>query len=137
MIKITQRNQIECSDWDALVVETYGKPYCFQQQNGCRQRGIFSITIPDEYGNEADEEASYWIPKLEDIMIDDVRDAVKLGAWLSVNPNDYKAKLNQYAHWNVNIFWHRNYYPDIHTIANDLYSKGLIEAGEYDIKIDW
>ena len=35
------------------------------------------------------------------------------------------------------IFWERNFYPDILTVANDLLAKGLLEAGEYRIKIDW
>ena len=37
----------------------------------------------------------------------------------------------------IEIFWHRNWYPDIQMIANDLCEKGLIEPGEYIINIDW
>ncbi len=39
--------------------------------------------------------------------------------------------------WEINLFCERNFYPDLHTIANDLYERGLIEAGEYVINIDW
>jgi hypothetical protein len=35
------------------------------------------------------------------------------------------------------MFWERNFYPDTYTVANDLYDKGLIEAGDYIINIDW
>jgi len=37
---------IDVWDWDKLVEETYGRTYCFQQQDDCRGRGIFDITIP-------------------------------------------------------------------------------------------
>lgn len=33
-------------DWDNLVEETYGKPYMFQQQDGCKDRGTEHITVP-------------------------------------------------------------------------------------------
>lgn len=36
----------------------------------------------------------------------------------------------------INLFWERNFYPDINTLANDLYKKGLIKKGEYLIVID-
>ena len=39
---------IDCDDWDDLVSSTYGRPYCFQQQDGCQSRGIVNLTIPDE-----------------------------------------------------------------------------------------
>jgi hypothetical protein len=29
----------------------------------------------------------------------------------------------------------RNFYPDVQMVANDLYSKGLVAAGKYEI--DW
>lgn len=28
-------------------------------------------------------------------------------------------------------------YPDVQMIANDLHAKGLLEAGDYCIEIDW
>lgn len=37
----------------------------------------------------------------------------------------------------INLFWMRSFYPNIQTVANDLYKQGLIEAGDYSIKIDW
>lgn len=35
------------------------------------------------------------------------------------------------------MWWVRNFYPDVNMVANDLYEKGLLEAGEYLINIDW
>lgn len=29
---------IEVQEWDALVEKTYGRPYKFQQQDGCQSR---------------------------------------------------------------------------------------------------
>ena len=44
-------------------------------------------------------------------------------------------------HFEVNyrneFFWKRKFYPHINMIINELYSKGLIEMGDYEIKIDW
>jgi hypothetical protein len=31
----------------------------------------------------------------------------------------------------INMFWERNFYPNVQMVANDLHKKGLIEAGEY------
>lgn len=38
--------QIEVDDWDDLVRKTYGKIYCFQQQDGCKDRGVENISVP-------------------------------------------------------------------------------------------
>ena len=39
--------------------------------------------------------------------------------------------------WAIDLWWERNFYPNIQMVANDLHSKGLLEAGEYTINIDW
>jgi hypothetical protein len=46
-IRIQTKQVIDVQDWDQLVIETYGKPYSFQQQDGCHSRGNVNITIPD------------------------------------------------------------------------------------------
>ena len=46
-LKSTQRKIVEIKDWDELVKTTYGKPYCFQQQDGCQGRGTFPLIVPD------------------------------------------------------------------------------------------
>lgn len=60
---------------------------------------------------------------------------VKFEVWLARDPN--QPITNQKYDWELELFWERNFYPDIHTLANDLHSKGLIEAGDYLINIDW
>ena len=39
MLKSKTKKVVEVRDWDNLVEKTYGKPYCFQQQDGCKERG--------------------------------------------------------------------------------------------------
>lgn len=54
---------IDVSDWDCLVVDTYKRPYSFQQQDGCKERQRVRITIPDhpyDYENDAIPEKSKW-----------------------------------------------------------------------------
>lgn len=128
MIKIKNVKMIEVSDWDKLVSDTYGKPYSFQQQDGCQPRGIFHLTIPSEY--TCDDEMNDEIPEI----INGETMGVKFEKWLERDPNEPVAGRTDYG---IGLWWDRNFYPDIHTVANDLHKRGLIEAGEYSIEIDW
>lgn len=49
MLKAKQVIMVDVGDWDNLVTETYGRPYDFQQQDGCKERGIFNLTVPSGY----------------------------------------------------------------------------------------
>lgn len=129
MIKVNKRNQIELKDWDDLVKSTYGKPYSLQQQTGCQARGIFTIEVPSD---SEDEEYNDSISE----KINGKEMGVKFNVWLNTNPKEHQER-NNWLDYELELFWKRNFYPDIYTLANDLYSKGLIEKGEYDIKIDW
>lgn len=129
-MNIKQVNLIEESDFSKFVQETYGRPYCFQQQDGCRSRGVFWITVPSKYAEQAEKE-------MNDCDFEDtVRDTsgVKFNIWLKqeVRPDIYEPEI-----WNERKKWHRNFYPNIDTLLNDMHSKGLIEAGSYVINIDW
>lgn len=141
---------IDLHDWDNLVQETYGKPYSFQQQDGCQSRGIVPITIPEEW------DESYMNDSVPEV-INGEEMGVKFNVWLErdpnapLNPSDeelkacnyYRAKTEEDRNkWcedksHINMFYQRNFYPNVQTIANDLHEKGLIEAGEYYIEIDW
>lgn len=129
-LKIKTEKVIEESDWNDLVKETYGRPYNFQQQNGCQDRGNFYLTVPDD---------------AEDFENDDVPEevnheemGVSFKAWLERDP---KQKLNSEDEWDrehgLSLWWERNFYPNIQMVANDLHEKGLLEAGDYTINIDW
>lgn len=151
MLKYTNVKTIDLTDWDQLVRETYGKPYSFQQQDGCQSRGSFNISVPSEDSN--DKYMNKSIPE----VINGVEMGVKFDIWLKRSPdeplNPTKQELKTCGYYwgkteedemewkqsesHINLFWERNFYPDIYTLANDLYNKGLIEAGDYVINIDW
>lgn len=128
-LNIKKANQIiDVSDWDELVTKTYGKPYSFQQQDGCKDRGIEWIdTTPDEdddYENDS-------IPE----VVNGENMGVSFKAWLE---RDSKQPIeNQKYDWQLELFWERNFYPHANMIAEDLCKKGLLEKGVYQIYINW
>ena len=151
MIKTKKINIIELSDWDILVESTYNKIYSFQQQGECQSRGIVYFSVPDE---AYEEEMNDSIPE---IINDEDNMGVKFNTWLQRDPNaplnptdEELSKCSYYwgksekdaLEWktsisHINLFWERNFYPDLQTVANDLYEKGLLEKGDYGIEIDW
>ena len=127
MIKFKNKQVIDVGDWDNLVESTYGKPYNFQQQDGCKERGTHDLTVPDgEYDFESDS-----VPD----EINGSEMGVSFSAWLARDPKEWNGDPSDIDY--VGMFWERNFYPDVQMIANDLHAKGLIPAGEYTIDIDW
>lgn len=131
MIKYTNKKVIEVSDWNKLVINTYNKPYNFQQQDGCQDRGSIDISIPNE--EDYDEEMSETIP----FQINGKIMGVKFQTWLSTTEDDINSQLSESYKGANRLIWERNFYPTLQTIANDMHKKGLIEAGDYTINIDW
>ena len=137
MLKYKNVRMVRMGDWDRLVSQTYGKPYCLQQQDGCMSRGTVNLRVPSDWTN--DEEMNDEIPY--EINGDEM--GVKFDVWLKTTVEDVNKKFEEiegkpesYPGQN-SLFWERNFYPDLHTVANDLYKKGLIEEGDYTIEIDW
>lgn len=120
--------RITCQDWDKLVQTTYDRPYKFQQQEGCQDRGIVEFVVPNEFNEEE-------LPDSVSENDEDEEMGVKFQAWLDRDPAQ-PLKAQEYD-WQLHSWWERNFYPDIQAVANDLHSKGLIEPGTYLIKIDW
>lgn len=123
---------IETSDWDEFVKHIYSRPYCFQQQDGCKARGSFRFTVPIE------EPLDYTNDELPEV-INHPEMGVSFGAWLARDPNQKLAPQSdgeEYT-WRSIMWWERNFYPHIEMIINDLYKRGLLEEGEYLIDIDW
>jgi len=133
MIKYKNTKVIEVTDWDNLITETYGKPYSFQQQDGCKSRGVHVLTIPSQYAESNDLEMNENI--LFEINGDEM--GVKFNTWLNTSVEEINKKHPERYRGQNNLFWDRNFYPDVDVIANDLHKKGLIEKGEYTINIDW
>src|SRR5882672_8837650 len=127
MIKYKTEKVIEVGDWDDLVMETYGKPYNFQQQDGCKERGVFHLAVPEDID---DSEMPDSVPEI----VNGNEMGVSFKAWLARDPK--QPIKNQTSDFELELFWERNFYPDVQMVANDLYKKGLIEAGEYTINID-
>ena len=130
MLPVKQIRLVRVCDWDRLVVETYSRPYNFQQQDGCKDRQFVSLTVPSKpYDFKRDS-----IPEI----VNHSEMGVSFAAWLARDPTQ---KLNSPDEWDrehgIQLWWERNFYPDVQMIANDLHSRGLLEAGEYGINIDW
>lgn len=127
MLRYTTVKTIDLGDWDDIVERTYGRPYNFQQQDGCKERQNVRITIPDHpYDYDAET-----IP--EQVNHPDM--GVSFAAWLARDPK--KGLPGREDAWGLELWWHRNFYPDVQMVANDLYERGLVEAGDYQIVIDW
>ena len=130
MIKYTNVKQISVDDWDDLVTETYDRTYNFQQQDGCKERQTCRITVPVKNPQDYKRDT---VPE----FVNHEEMGVSFEAWLKRDP-DQKLSDSQYQHdWALAMWWDRNFYPHVDMIINDLHSKGLLEAGEYEIDIDW
>lgn len=127
MLKTKTIRMIEVGDWDDLVEKVYGKPYSFQQQDDCKDRGVESLTVP-AYASDFQKDF------IEEVINGDDM-GVSFEAWLARDPKEWNGSEEDAR--SVSMFWERNFYPDISMIANDLHAKGLLEAGEYTINIDW
>lgn len=128
MLKVNNIKQIDVQDWDELVQETYNRPYMFQQQDGCRDRGKQYITIPV---NNPEDYKNNTIPEI----VNASEMGVSFKAWLERDPKQPISERSE--DWALELWWERNFYPTIDMIINDLYEKGLVEAGNYQINIDW
>ena len=120
---------IELSEWDALVKKTYDRPYSLQQQEGCRSHGTVIITVPDE----ADDYERDTVP--EEVNHETM--GVSFKSWLARDPKQKLSDHDAQEDYCLELWWARNFYPDVQMVANDLYAKGLIKAGTHTILIDW
>ena len=127
-LKNKKKKIISDSDWDQLVQKTYGRIYCFQQQDGCKDRGLFRFSVPNSETCDFEK----------DSIVEEVNGpemGVSFKAWLERDP---KQKIpNQEYDWELGLFWGRNFYPEFQMVANDLNKRGLLPDGDYAIDIDW
>lgn len=127
MIEIKSVKQIKHQDLDRLVEETYKRPYSFQQQDGCKPRGVEYIEVPEEPQDFENDSVPF--------KVNGDEMGVSFKAWLEADPEEIKKHFD--SDFMVDLFWSRNFYPHPSMVINDLHQKGLIPAGEYEIKIDW
>ena len=130
MIKTRTVTVIDVHDWDKLVEQTYGRTYNFQQQDGCKDRGNVHITVPCEHPFDYKNET---VPEV--VNHDEM--GVSFKSWLERDPEQKLSNPDAQNSWSLDLWWGRNFYPDVSMIINDLHSRGLLEAGEYVIDIDW
>lgn len=146
-----QINVFEVDEWNELIKSTYQKPYNLQQQEDCYDRGMITLIIPTPINKKSTKYKN--IPEL----VNGEKMEVPLQVWLDrdpkspLNPSDKELKNSPYFFGktkedmdeyknnigNIILFWHRNFYPNLQEIANDLHSKGLLTSGEYGININW
>lgn len=129
-MKIETIKQISLQDWNELIENTYGKPYNFQQQDGCKPRGIETIETNSKWAEDFENTE---IP----FEINGEEMGVSLETWLNTSPEDTAKHFNPEFEWENELFWERNFYPEPNILATDLCKRGLLEKGEYQIKIDW
>lgn len=134
-MKVDTIKSVTVQAFNKLVTETYGRVYHFQQQNDCLPRGFYKITVPatpEDYENES-------VPE----VVNHPTMGVKFESWLKRDPNqyligeDYEVYDDNWKVRHLRLWWERNFYPHVSMVINDLYSKGLLEAGEYHINVDW
>lgn len=127
MLIFKQTNVVDYQDWNELVSTTYGKPYNLQQQNGCMSPCNIRITVPDvEFDFDRTE-----IPDI----INGTAMGVSFKSWSSRDLNEWYGDPDDKRF--IELFWERNFYPDICMLANDLHERGLILAGDYLIAIEF
>ena len=127
-IKTKTKQIISVQDFDELVIANYGKPYSFQQQDGCKSRGMVPIAVPETVNNYDNDT----IPEI----VNHNEMGVSFKAWLERDPEQVLTSAPNYT-VGLRLWWYRNFYPDVSMIINDLHSKGLLPAGDYLIEIDW
>lgn len=127
-MKTQNVKMIALDEWDNLVEQTYGRPYAFQQQDGCKDRGVYHLTVPSKYPEDFDRDI---VPEI----VNHNKKGVSFKAWLARDPK--QSLPEQEFGFQLLLWWQRNFYPNIEMIANDLLARGLIESGDYCIEIDW
>lgn len=130
-MKIRIEKVIDLDELNKLVTETYGRPYNFQQQDGYKGRGSHRFSVPSlEYCEDFDNDT---VPEI----VNHQEMGVSFAAWLKRDPKQKLSNKDDQESWSIDLWWVRNFYPNFQMVANDLYAKGLIEAGDYTIDIDW
>ena len=121
---------IDEGDWNLFVESVFGKEpftYIFQQQDGCKEPGLYLVKVPPSEEQESlDEEICY--------KVNGKTFGVSLKTWLNTSKEDTKSKVEK--DYLNNLFWMRHFYPKLDELVAHLHKLGLIEAGDFYIEID-
>ena len=109
-----------------LVMQTYGRPYAFNQQEDSKGTDVHFYDIPVE--NPRD----YSRTEMPDV-INGLQQGISFETWLNRDITQWNGKPEN-AH-QLKLFWVRNFYPCVEMVLNDLQVKDLIPAGKYAICI--
>lgn len=141
-LRIKTVKMIDEIDWSNFVSEVYGRPYDFQQQEGCQSRGIYILRVP--YEDDLDYFEERYPDTVPEIVNGEEMGPVKFEKWLERDPK--QTFMVEKTEWNpegvsepheIGLWWNRNFYPSINAVAADLCKRGLLEEGEYIININW
>jgi hypothetical protein len=99
MLEYTTQKMVDVQDFDNLVVETYGKPYNFQQQDGCKSCGVEYFTVPLVHPYDFENDT---IPE----VINGDEYGVSFKAWLARDPKEWNGDPEDqrflYSFWPLN-----------------------------------
>lgn len=115
MLRYYAAKIIDEDEFSQLVRDTYQRPYQLQQHG-------FDSGEPMRIGTYLEIDVpgtDTWLPgehSLEEWLEREVE-----------NPGDKIAEIE----------WEREFTPDLQQLVNDLHAQGLLEAGEYLIKVEW
>lgn len=87
--------------------------------------------------NEEIEEYDYSNESIKFDLYSDYEMGIKFEIWKNSTFDEIKSNFPDDNDSAITTFIERNFYPAIQVVANDLYNRGLIEAGSYIINIDW
>lgn len=132
-LRTNRTTTITLHDWDTFVEETYGRPYSFQQQDGCKSRGTYEFTISDN-PSESWEPYDFENDTVPEVVNHEDR-GVSFKAWLARDPK--QPLLGEKYDYTLELWWSRNFYPNVDMIIHDLETRKLLDPGSYTIIIDW
>lgn len=115
----------EVNDFDELVMNTYGIPYNFQQQGGCKNTSIeyFCFPFNGDYTNTT-------LP----FEINGKTRGISFEVWKNHDMEELKKMFSD--DWEVGMFYARNFYPHIERLLQDLVDKELISGKCFGIEIN-
>lgn len=128
-MKVQIKKFVPVHVWNEFVREVYGRSYKLESQEHYCNEIVSFLTIPTSYDSDDDMNDS-----IKEI-VQGLEKGVKFKTWLSRDPLQ-PLLTRRYDEWELETFWEENFYPDLQTLANDLYKKNKLDSGEYIIYFD-